>query len=296
MYLRFTNRSKYENLHLSTALEDWSMMEEFKQCTTIDQYSAGSDGKMDSYSVMCKRSLGETSDVSKEATMHEPSVKASLWLVVDPNIVLPYSMCRPLCPESPVTSPSQYSTAENVTVRTADDTTPEDSEEDHLTSGSEPYAEDDPCYVPIPAAAVVQRCHTRQKIRVQRRILQHNNWPRPPINYCNLISVALRNSEKGRLNVQQIYSFVREHFPFFRAAPDGWKNTVRHNLCFSSSFEKSSGWENADGGQRRSCLWKLTGQGRRKFRMEMRALPDELVHVLRKSMNRPGLMELMFGM
>lgn len=79
----------------------------------------------------------------------------------------------------------------------------------------------------------------------------------------------------------------REHFPFFRAAPDGWKNTVRHNLCFSSSFEKIAGWVCADG-HRRSCLWKLTCQGRKKFRTEVHGLSDELLRILRRSMTKPG--------
>lgn len=41
MMLHLANRSKYEHLHLSTALEDWDMMEELNQCVTIDQYFAG---------------------------------------------------------------------------------------------------------------------------------------------------------------------------------------------------------------------------------------------------------------
>lgn len=34
-------------------------------------------------------------------------------------------------------------------------------------------------------------------------------WPRPPLNYSILISLALCNSTSGSLTVQQIYQFAR---------------------------------------------------------------------------------------
>lgn len=38
-------------------------------------------------------------------------------------------------------------------------------------------------------------------------------WPRPPLNYCILITLALCNSTSGSLTVQQIYQFMR--YPLF---------------------------------------------------------------------------------
>lgn len=38
-------------------------------------------------------------------------------------------------------------------------------------------------------------------------------WPRPPLNYCILITLALCNSASGSLTVQQIYQFAR--YPLF---------------------------------------------------------------------------------
>lgn len=34
-------------------------------------------------------------------------------------------------------------------------------------------------------------------------------WPRPPVNYCILIALALKSSHSGSLKVQQIYQFTR---------------------------------------------------------------------------------------
>ncbi|XP_073422579.1 forkhead box protein R1 isoform X2 [Dendrobates tinctorius] len=313
MYLHFSDRARYENLHLSTGLEDWDMVEEMQQCVTTDQYS-------------------------EESTFHP-----SLWLIVDPNVVMQCSELSSPCPEPPVTT--SYRARSHVHCSTI-----EDSDDEALTSSSELCTEDDFFMSSSPSTHIQRLKYGKGQLQK----LPHEAWPRPPINYCNLISLALKNSEDGSLNVQQIYSFVRpgpsmqkvlegpigfcgglrdhgrdfnmvldramdsssgrsavsplqmerlrraltdsrEHFPFFRVAPDTWKNTVRHNLCFSSSFEKSTGWVCADA-PRRFCLWKLTRQGRMKFRTDMHALSEELLLVLRKSMKKPALMELMFGM
>ncbi|KFQ10286.1 Forkhead box protein N5, partial [Haliaeetus albicilla] len=111
-------------------------------------------------------------------------------------------------------------------------------------------------------------------------------WPRPPLNYCILITLALCNSTSGSLTVQQIYQFMRQHFPFFQTAPEGWKNTIRHNLCFSSCFEKTTNFMCSEG-NRKSCLWKLTPEGHRKFQEEAQALPREALDLVCQSMSEP---------
>ena len=157
-------------------------------------------------------------------------------------------------------------------------------------------------------------------------------WPRPPVNYCILISLALKSSLTGSLKVQQIYnftrsgfegltptsfkgpvyhfqikpvtqmflgtalssftlysfpSFPREHFPFFQTAPDGWKNTIRHNLCFNSSFRKTFNQLFRDG-KRKSCLWHLTLDGYRRLKDELHMLTGETLKQLERSMSHPG--------
>ncbi|KAJ0056807.1 hypothetical protein NL108_017959, partial [Boleophthalmus pectinirostris] len=80
-----------------------------------------------------------------------------------------------------------------------------------------------------------------------------------------------------------------ELFPFFQTAPDGWKNTIRHNLCFNHSFKKTFTQSRADRsdrsdreqqgrqGRRKSCCWLLTSDGHRRLRDELLTLtPDTL--------------------
>ncbi|KFV74824.1 Forkhead box protein N5, partial [Dryobates pubescens] len=108
----------------------------------------------------------------------------------------------------------------------------------------------------------------------------------PPLNYSILITLALCNSTSGSLTVQQIYQFTRQHFPFFQTAPESWKNTVWHNLCFSSCFEKLTGGVSGEG-SRKACLWGLTPEGHRRFQEEVQALPKETLDLVCQSMSEP---------
>ncbi|KAJ8377585.1 hypothetical protein AAFF_G00256030 [Aldrovandia affinis] len=63
-------------------------------------------------------------------------------------------------------------------------------------------------------------------------------YPKPIFSYSILIFLALSRSRTGSLPVSEIYSFMTDHFPYFKTAPDGWKNSVRHNLSLNKCFEK----------------------------------------------------------
>lgn len=62
---------------------------------------------------------------------------------------------------------------------------------------------------------------------------------------------------------------------------------MRHNLCFSSSFEKTTDFVCLEG-NRKSRLWKLTTEGRRKFQEEAQALPEDMMGLVHQSMDKPG--------
>jgi hypothetical protein len=61
---------------------------------------------------------------------------------------------------------------------------------------------------------------------------------RPSCSYANLIAMALKNSPTGFLQVNDIYRYIEQEYPFYKTAPDGWKNSIRHNLSMNDNFVK----------------------------------------------------------
>lgn len=54
----------------------------------------------------------------------------------------------------------------------------------------------------------------------------------------SLIFMAIEGSQEKALPVKEIYAWIVQHFPYFKTAPTGWKNSVRHNLSLNKSFVK----------------------------------------------------------
>ncbi|GLH11696.1 Fork head domain transcription factor slp1 [Gryllus bimaculatus] len=61
---------------------------------------------------------------------------------------------------------------------------------------------------------------------------------KPPYSFSCLIFMAIEDSPQRALPVKEIYSWILEHFPYFKNAPTGWKNSVRHNLSLNKCFRK----------------------------------------------------------
>ena len=63
---------------------------------------------------------------------------------------------------------------------------------------------------------------------------------KPPYSFASLIFMAIDSSSKKALPVKDIYKWITDNFPYFKDAPIGWKNSVRHNLSLSRCFVKSN--------------------------------------------------------
>ncbi|KAM5318755.1 forkhead box protein R1 isoform 2-T2 [Glossophaga mutica] len=246
-----------------------------------------------------------------------PDIEPNLWMWVNPNIVFPPGKLEvpPPSKEEDLTNifpclqpvPKEEDFANCSEARVMESLPPSSREQSfpwkqfasspsnlELTEEEEAKDQDDSSCVALPSL------HKRAPL--QSWLLKGNSqegrlWSRPPLNYFHLIALALRNSSPCGLNVQQIYSFTRQHFPFFRTAPEGWKNTIRHNLCFRDSFEKvpvsmqggASPWP-------RSCLWKLTEEGHRRFEEEARALASTQLESIQQCMSQPDVMPFLFDL
>ncbi|KAL1433441.1 hypothetical protein MTO96_012558 [Rhipicephalus appendiculatus] len=136
-------------------------------------------------------------------------------------------------------------------------------------------------------AAVVT---TLQDIATADDTLASGSYPKPAYSYSCLIAMALRNSSTGSLPVNEIYSFMTENFPYFRTAPSGWKNSVRHNLSLNKCFEKI---EKPGAQQRKGCLWTLNPARAAKMHDELLKWSRKDPVAIRRSMANPERLELL---
>ncbi|XP_068922687.1 forkhead box protein R1 [Petaurus breviceps papuanus] len=265
------NREFWESLHGKIpGLLDWKMNEELKLATTTDQLP------------------------------RDTPMEPNLWMWVDLNIV---------CPPVGRQTSKEMDLVHN----------PPSPKEEENTSFSEDNLQPQASTSQLPQASMSQlpQASTKEKdentsmtltspLKVgffrgcQRQVGTQTGaqWPRPPLNYCHLISLALKNSPSKGLNVQEIYNFTRQHFPFFQTAPEGWKNTIRHNLCFRGSFEKApvSPEKGTTTSRSRSCRWRLTKEGYRRFKGEVRALASARLHSIQNCMSQPEMMSTLFDL
>lgn len=120
---------------------------------------------------------------------------------------------------------------------------------------------------------------------------QDGFYPKPAFSYSCLIAMALKNSEHGCLPVAEIYNFMCNHFPYFKTAPNGWKNSVRHNLSLNKCFEKIE--KRAGSTQRKGCLWALNPNKAAKLEEEVQKCTKKDVTAIKRAMEYPEHLELL---
>ncbi|XP_020840354.1 forkhead box protein R1 [Phascolarctos cinereus] len=265
------NREFWESLHGKIpGLLDWKMNEELKLATTTDQLP------------------------------RDTPLEPNLWMWVDLNIVCPTAGRQTSKEQDLVHNPPSLEEEENTSFS-------EDSLQPPASTSQQPQAstsqqhQDSTKEEDKNTSMTLLSPHKLGSLRGCRRQVGTQTgarWPRPPLNYCHLIALALKNSSSRGLNVQEIYNFTRQHFPFFRTAPEGWKNTVRHNLCFRGSFEKApvSPGKGMAPGRPRSCRWRLTEEGNRRFAQEAKALASARLQSIQKCMSHPEMMSTLFDL
>merc|ERR1712110_1030508 len=115
---------------------------------------------------------------------------------------------------------------------------------------------------------------------------KENGFPKPAYSYSCLIALALKNSHTGSMSVSEIYKFMCEHFPYFKNAPSGWKNSVRHNLSLNKCFEKIEK-PASNGSQRKGCLWAMNPNKIQKMNEEVQKWSRKDPMAIKKGMACP---------
>ncbi|XP_028159261.1 uncharacterized protein LOC114352025 [Ostrinia furnacalis] len=117
-----------------------------------------------------------------------------------------------------------------------------------------------------------------------------SEFPKPAYSYSCLIAMALKNSRTGSLPVSEIYNFMCQHFPYFKTAPNGWKNSVRHNLSLNKCFEKIEK-PSTNGSQRKGCLWAMNPSKVGKMDEEVQKWSRKDPQAIKKAMVYPDSLE-----
>ncbi|XP_055324165.1 DEP domain-containing protein DDB_G0279099 isoform X2 [Sitodiplosis mosellana] len=79
---------------------------------------------------------------------------------------------------------------------------------------------------------------------------------KPPLSFSSLIFLAIEDAKEKALPVKEIYAWIVKHYPYFKTAPTGWKNSVRHNLSLNKCFQKVEKAPNMGKGS----LWRVEQQ------------------------------------
>ncbi|XP_043593424.1 forkhead box protein N3-like isoform X4 [Bombus pyrosoma] len=79
-----------------------------------------------------------------------------------------------------------------------------------------------------------------------------------PDNNSKINNTTSHDSPVKALPVKEVYAWILDHFPYFRNAPTGWKNSVRHNLSLNKCFRKVEKAPNLGKGS----LWMVDAQYR----------------------------------
>jgi len=75
-------------------------------------------------------------------------------------------------------------------------------------------------------------------LNVRNRKYNGEDARKPPLSFACMIFMAVESSPTKTLPVKDIYDWVMWKFPYYRNAPPGWKNSVRHNLSLNKCFRK----------------------------------------------------------
>ncbi|XP_029334885.1 forkhead box protein M1 isoform X1 [Mus caroli] len=92
-----------------------------------------------------------------------------------------------------------------------------------------------------------ENCHLEQnRVKVEEPSGVSTCWQdsvseRPPYSYMAMIQFAINSTERKRMTLKDIYTWIEDHFPYFKhIAKPGWKNSIRHNLSLHDMFVRET--------------------------------------------------------
>lgn len=96
----------------------------------------------------------------------------------------------------------------------------------------------------------------------------------PPFSYRQLICQAIESSPDKRVPLADIYKYIEQTYPYYKASKTNWKNSIRHNLSIHQCFVKSNFGKERLG---KGLLWSIkpgSNQGYNPFKKRSKRLPN----------------------
>ncbi|KAJ2162303.1 hypothetical protein GGF46_000794 [Coemansia sp. RSA 552] len=66
--------------------------------------------------------------------------------------------------------------------------------------------------------------------------IRPNTSGKPTYPYATLITYAILQHPRKQMTLNDIYTWLMDHYPYFKTAGTGWKNSIRHNLSLNKMF------------------------------------------------------------
>ncbi|KAK3302241.1 fork head domain-containing protein [Chaetomium strumarium] len=90
--------------------------------------------------------------------------------------------------------------------------------------------------------------------------LDENRHIKPQFSYAQMITQAIMNTPEQKLNLAGIYHYIQSRYAYYRhQPPNGWQNSIRHNLSLNKAFEKIARSTDEPG---KGMKWQLVPESR----------------------------------
>ncbi|CAL8265442.1 unnamed protein product [Gadus morhua 'NCC'] len=87
--------------------------------------------------------------------------------------------------------------------------------------------------MPFPLPGIVAHGHCPDDVDYRT-----NPAVKPPYSYATLICMAMQASQRSKISLSCIYSWITDNYCYFRHADPTWQNSIRHNLSLNKCFIK----------------------------------------------------------
>lgn len=85
---------------------------------------------------------------------------------------------------------------------------------------------------------------------------------KPPYSYATMITQAILSNSNGVMSLSEIYTWIADHYAYYKYLKTGWQNSIRHNLSLNKAFEKVPRRPNEPG---KGMKWQISESYKEDF-------------------------------